>query len=127
MDGKRDTEITIGCYQMDNEVEKITHGEIHRYRNSLWYEHTGQAAEIFHWPENLECVQKFNSIGDQMWKLYQGKKVADMEGVHLVAYPLSVMEDGLVEDLVEHNGYFPDTKAPIRGRRSKFLPPTCTT
>ncbi|KAK1362829.1 Phospholipase D [Heracleum sosnowskyi] len=127
MDGQRDTEITIGCYQMDKEEGIITQGEIHRYRNSLWYEHTGQVEEIFNWPESLECVQKLNSIGDQMWKLYQGQQVIDMEGVHLVAYPLSVREDGLVEDLVEHNGYFPDTKAPIRGRRSKFLPPTCTT
>lgn len=127
MDGQRDTEIAIGCYQLSNDEGKIIRGDIHEYRNSLWYEHTGRAEEIFQEPQSLECVQRLSSIGEQMWKLYCGEEVVDMEGVHLVTYPVRVKEDGLIEDLVDNNSQFLDTKAPVKGKRSKVLPPLCTT
>lgn len=57
-----------------------------------------------------------------MWKIYLGEEVIDMEGVHLVAYPVSVTSDGSVEGPAEGSGYFPDTKALVKGKRSKFLP-----
>lgn len=127
MDGKRDTEIAIGCYQMKNGEHKICNGDIHSYRMSLWYEHTGQAKEFFQEPQKLGCVQHICSIGDQMWKIYCGDEVIDMEGVHLVTYPLTVRENGYVEDEVEGGGFFPDTKTRVRGKRSKALPPLFTT
>ncbi|KAJ6327581.1 hypothetical protein OIU78_014450 [Salix suchowensis] len=126
MDGRRDTEIAIGCYQPRNGSAMSDPSEIQAYRMSLWYEHTGLAEEIFLEPESLGCAQKMFLIGEKMWKVYSGEEVVDMEGVHLVNYPLIVTRDGFVEDLVDGGGNFPDTKSPVKGRRSK-LPPIFTT
>ena len=126
MDGKRDTEIAIGCYQSKTE-EDIDQRDIHAYRMSLWYEHTGQAEQEFQHPQSLECVNRIRSIGDKMWKIYDQDKLEDMKGVHLVTYPVNVTAEGHVEDLMERNGHFPDTEAPIKGKRSKVLAPTITT
>ncbi|XP_065868440.1 phospholipase D alpha 4 [Euphorbia lathyris] len=129
MDGKRDTEIAIGCYQpqpQDHDHQnKYSTNDIQAYRMSLWYEHTGLADEIFLNPQSLECVHKIYSLGEKMWKIYSGEKVVDMEGVHLVNYPVNIRKDGVVEDI--NNGHFPDTKCPVKGRRSKVLPPIFTT
>lgn len=134
MDGKRDTEIAIGCYQSikdgdhDNKTIRMSSsGDIGAYRMSLWYEHTGRAEELYKHPESLECVKMVHSIGDQMWRTYSGEEVVDMEGVHLVTYPMSVTKDGTIEDLVEGAGHFPDTKSLVKGKRSKVLPPIFTT
>ena len=128
MDGKRDTEIAIGCYQQENGANKTSLGDIQAYRMSLWHEHTGLAEEILLQPENVECAQKFYSLGEAMWKIYSGKEVVDMEGVHLVNYPIKVTKEGHVEDLDDgNNGNFPDTKTPVKGRRSKVLTPIFTT
>ncbi|KAK4736143.1 hypothetical protein R3W88_010404 [Solanum pinnatisectum] len=127
MDGKRDTEIAIGCYQWKTEEEDIDQRDIHAYRISLWYEHTGQAEQEFQHPQSLECVNRIRSIGDKMWKIYDQDEVEDMKGIHLVTYPVNVTAEGHVEDLMERNGHFPDTEAPIKGKRSKVLAPTITT
>ncbi|KAM1359554.1 phospholipase D alpha 4-like [Malus sylvestris] len=131
MDGHRDTEIAIGCYQSDNGDNKMmvsSGGNIGAYRMSLWYEHTGRVEELFKQPESLECVQKMRFIGDRMWEIYSGEEVVDMEGVHLVTYPMSVSEEGYVEDLVKgSDGHFPDTKAMVKGKRSKVIPSIFTT
>ncbi|CAN0881588.1 Phospholipase D alpha 4 [Linum grandiflorum] len=144
MDGQRDTEIAIGCYQppvptttmlLNNNVNDSN--DIQKYRMSLWYEHTGGLADRdFLNPESLECVRKVCSIGDRMWQMYSGKELVDMGGAHLVSYPLNVTKEGGLGDLnVDINGdahqqcvsYFPDTKTPIKGRRSKIMPPIFTT
>lgn len=127
MDGERDTEIAIGCYQIKNGEHRISNGDIRAYRMSLWYEHTRRAEEVFQEPEKLRCVERICSIGDEMWKAYCGDEVIDMEGVHLVTYPLTVRYDGYVEDLADGGGFFPDTKTPVTGKRSKVLPPIFTT
>ncbi|KAJ9179313.1 hypothetical protein P3X46_011120 [Hevea brasiliensis] len=127
MDGQRDTEIAIGCYQPENDGNKTSPSDIQAYRMSLWYEHTSLAEEIFLEPQSLECVQKTYSLGEAMWKIYSGEEVVDMEGVHLVNYPVNVTMEGIVEDLVDGNGNFPDTKTPVKGRSSKVLPPIFTT
>lgn len=119
MDGQRDTEIAIGCHQKDS------HGDIQTYRMALWYEHTKEARELFLQPESPKCVSRIREIGDEMWKIYSGEDVVDMEGVHLVSYPITVKEDGCIEDV--DGGTFPDTKAPVRGRRSRVLPSIITT
>ncbi|XP_050232352.1 phospholipase D alpha 4 [Mercurialis annua] len=121
MDGKRDTEIAIGCYQQDNARS------IQAYRMSLWYEHTGLAEEMLLEPQSLECVHRIYSLGEGMWNIYSGEEVVDMEGVHLVNYPIKVPKDGIIEDLDDGNGNFPDTKAPVKGRRSQVLPCIFTT
>lgn len=125
MDGCRDTEIAIGCYQTDT----TNTNEIRTYRLSLWYEHTGGQITVdelsFSEPESLECVRGLRIMGEQMWDIYSGDKVVDMNGVHLVAYPISVTKDGAVEEI--GNGVFPDTKTLVKGKRSKMLPPVLTT
>lgn len=129
MDGQRDTEIAIGCHQSKSEEkDQMSRGDIHAYRMSLWFEHTGRAEESFREPQSQECVEKMRSIGDQMWSTYSGEEVVDMEGVHLVTYPVNVTQEGSVEDLEDHNGgNFPDTRTPVKGRRSMLLPPVFTT
>lgn len=129
MDGQRDTEIAIGCHQSkQSELDKMNRGDIHAYRMSLWFEHTGRAEESFREPQSLECVVKIRSIGDKMWNIYSGEEVVDMEGVHLVTYPVKVTQAGSVEDLETENGvHFPDTKTPVKGRRSILLPSVFTT
>lgn len=127
MDGQRDTEIAIGCYQQQNWKQHISRGDIHAYRMSLWYEHTRKAEELFREPRTIECVQSIRSIGEHAWKIYSGDEVIDMEGVHLVTYPVDVNTDGSVEDLEDGGCYFPDTRALVKGKRSKILPPILTT
>ncbi|KAE8669841.1 Phospholipase D epsilon [Hibiscus syriacus] len=130
MDGRRDTEIAIGCYQLSSgnpEIDSASPKDIHDYRMSLWYEHTGLAEDIFLEPEGLDCVYRMRSLGDKMWQIYADEKIVDMEGVHLVTYPVKVTADGLVEDVADSDGNFPDTKTPVKGRRSKVLPPVFTT
>ncbi|XP_030477028.1 phospholipase D alpha 4 [Syzygium oleosum] len=127
MDGQRDTEIAIGCYQMKDGENQMARGEIHAYRMSLWYEHTRQAEEMFQEPQTLKCVERMRFIGEEMWEIYSSEEVVDMEGVHLVKYPIDVKQDGCVEDLVDGDGHFPDTKTLVRGKRSIFLPPILTT
>ncbi|XP_071686018.1 phospholipase D alpha 4 [Rutidosis leptorrhynchoides] len=127
MDGQRDTEIAIGCYQSRDGSKQTNRRDIHAYRMSLWYEHTRRAEQLFQEPESLECVVKMRTLGDLMWQIYSGDEVIDMEGVHLVSYPVSVTREGKVEDHVDSGGLFPDTKAQVKGKRSKVLPPICTT
>ncbi|VFR00183.1 unnamed protein product [Cuscuta campestris] len=147
MDGERDTEIAIGCYQSSRSSEEgiaTDEGDIRAYRMSLWYEHTaGKATSYreFLEPQSVECVRKMRSIGDKMWDIYSSsgsedeeedddeEVIRDMEGVHLASYPVRVSRDGVVEDLMETNNNgccFPDTEAPIKGKRSKFLAPIIT-
>ncbi|KAL8466136.1 hypothetical protein ACS0TY_035301 [Phlomoides rotata] len=125
MDGQRDTEIAMGCYQAKNEENDSKNGGIRAFRMSLWYEHTGRADEVYEEPQSLECVETIRSIGDKMWKIYSQDEVKDMGGVHLVTYPVHVTEKGCLEDLGD--GRFPDTKTPIKGRRSKVLSSIFTT
>ncbi|KAF8388834.1 hypothetical protein HHK36_025514 [Tetracentron sinense] len=127
MDGRRDTEIAIGCYHSKNARKELSYGDVHAYRMSLWYEHTGRVEELFQEPHSLECVQRIRSIGEEMWSVYSGEEVVDMEGVHLVNYPVNVLKDGSVEDLVDGGDIFPDTTSPVKGKKSKVLPPIFTT
>uniref|UniRef100_A0A7N0V0E8 Phospholipase D n=1 Tax=Kalanchoe fedtschenkoi TaxID=63787 RepID=A0A7N0V0E8_KALFE len=125
MDGERDTEIAIGCYQSHGKVSQ--EGDIKAYRLSLWYEHTGKSESSFQEPRTSECVQMIRAIGDEMWEIFSGDKIQDMKGVHLVTYPVHVTQDGTLEDLPDGGGTFPDTKALVKGKRSGILPPIITT
>ena len=127
MDGQRDTEIAIGCYQSRDMSGQKHRRDIHAYRMSLWYEHTGRAEQLFQDPASLECVVMMRLFGEQMWQIYSGDEVIDMEGVHLVSYPMIVTQEGNIEDHADGGGYFPDTKAQIKGKRSKVIPPIFTT
>ncbi|GAB2228019.1 hypothetical protein Droror1_Dr00009848 [Drosera rotundifolia] len=125
MDGGRDTEIVIGCYQPNSSQNK-QNGYIHAHRMGLWYEHTRSADELYHRPESIECVRRLQSTGQKMWNTYTSEEVVDMKGVHLVCYPVTISKDGSLRDL-DSIDHFPDTTAPIKGKRSKILPPLFTT
>ncbi|KAJ1420296.1 Phospholipase D/Transphosphatidylase [Sesbania bispinosa] len=131
MDGQRDTEIALGCYQsqfktISESLKPCVLGDVHAYRMSLWYEHTNSAEELLLEPESLECVQRMRSIGDQMWGIYSSAEIVDMEGVHLVTYPVKVTQEGYVKALT--NGiHFPDTNSLVKGKRSNMLSPNFTT
>lgn len=128
MDGERDTEIAIGCYQPEYVGEEGSRGgDIHKYRMSLWYEHTARMDEAFLEPQSLDCVSSLRQIGKEMWDVYSGETVVDMGGVHIVGYPVTVAEDGSIQDVAGGGGTFPDTTTLIKGRRSRLLPPVCTT
>ncbi|XP_047959484.1 phospholipase D alpha 4-like isoform X2 [Salvia hispanica] len=129
MDGKRDTEIAIGCYQNQpkNGENSIINGGVRAFRRSLWYEHTGRDEDLYNEPHSLECVKTILSIGDKMWKIYSQDEVQDMGGVHLVTYPINVTDKGCVEDLAEIDGCFPDTKTPVGGKRSSVVSSVFTT
>ncbi|KAL2337970.1 hypothetical protein Fmac_012416 [Flemingia macrophylla] len=127
MDGQRDTEIAIGCYQSQYEADaQMNLDDIQAYRMSLWYEHTVSVDELFLEPERLECVERMRSIGDEMWGIYSSEEIVDMEGVHLVSYPVKVTQEGYVKDLTD-GVHFPDTNSLVKGKRSKILPPIFTT
>ncbi|MQL98186.1 hypothetical protein Taro_030898, partial [Colocasia esculenta] len=127
MDGRRDTEIAVGCHQPGYVGEQRVAGDVHTYRLSLWYEHTGAALEVFREPQGVECARQLNGIADAAWGAYSGEAVADMEGVHLVSYPIAVSADGAVGDLEQGGGVFPDTSAAVKGRSSWVLPTVVTT
>jgi len=129
MDGERDTEIAIGCYQSqdgDDDNHQMSLDDIQAYRMSLWYEHTMSVDELLLEPERLECVERMRSIGDEMWEMYSSEEIRDMEGVHLVSYPVRVTPEGYVKDLTD-GVHFPDTNSLVKGKRSKILPPIFTT
>ncbi|KAG9446476.1 hypothetical protein H6P81_012604 [Aristolochia fimbriata] len=104
MDGSRDTEIAVGCYQPRFMATQKSEGDISAYRMSLWFEHTRRFERVFERPESVECVTRIRGIGDEMWKKYSGEEVVDMEGVHLVSYPVSVSMDGWCGDAEECAG-----------------------
>lgn len=127
MDGQRDTEIAIGCYQSTSGGNGINNADIRRFRMSLWHEHTGTDDVSFLEPHSLDSVQTVRSIGESMWDIYSQDEVQDMQGIHLVAYPVTVTKSGSVEDLEQCMGRFPDTKADIKGKRSRVLSSIFTT
>nr|GMC92272.1 phospholipase D alpha 1-like [Ipomoea batatas] len=127
MDGARDSEIAMGAYQPHHlSVRQPARGQVHGFRMALWYEHLGMLDNCFVHPESMECVHKVNQIAENNWNLYSGETLErDMPG-HLLCYPIGVTENGQVTELPGFQN-FPDTKAPVLGTKSNFLPPILTT
>jgi len=127
MDGARDSEIAMGAYQPYHlAVNEPARGQIHGFRMSLWYEHTGLLDNLFLNPESLECIRKVNKIAERYWDLYSSESLErDLPG-HLLMYPVGVTNDGEVTEL-PGTEFFPDTKARVLGTKSDYLPPILTT
>jgi len=127
MDGGRDSEVAMGAYQPYHlGRRKAARGEIHGFRMSLWYEHLGMLDESFLQPESEECIKKINEMGEKYWDLYTTEPLEqDLPG-HLLRYPIEISGEGSVTQL---KGFelFPDTKAPILGAKSDYMPPILTT
>jgi phospholipase D1/2 len=131
--GNRDTEIAQGSYQPAhlNGPCGRAQGQVHGFRMSLWYEHfmgrhAGEEdASVFLEPERVECVHAVRRAAERLWDAYTRDRVEDLPG-HLLPFPITVSEFGEVGDLPA-DGCFPDTRAPVRGRKAVTLPAILTT
>ncbi|KAG8636324.1 phospholipase D alpha 1 isoform X2 [Manihot esculenta] len=127
MDGARDSEIAMGAYQPHHlATTQPARGQIYSFRLALWYEHLGFIDPSFVHPESVECIQLVNKTADELWEIY-ASEAFDQDFIgHLLRYPIEVTRDGAVTTMpgTEH---FPDTKAPILGTKSEYLPPILTT
>jgi len=135
MDGQRDTEIAVGCFQPGHTVASVSgedkdgpegfpRGLVHAFRLSLWAEHTHRVLPEFDVPHTIECMRLMNDIGRQNWEIFIGNQVVDMsERGHLMRYPINFDHSGYVEDIHHHSHLiFPDTHAAIVGGNSLFMP-----
>lgn len=127
MDGARDSEIAMGAYQPYHlATREPARGQIHGFRMALWYEHLGMLDDLFLQPRSLECIRKVNRVADKYWDLYSSDNLErDLPG-HLLTYPVGITNDGEVTQLPAME-FFPDTKAPVLGAKSDYLPPILTT
>lgn len=134
--GNRDSEIAQGSYQPAhlNGPCGRARGQVHGFRMSLWHEHfiMGRHASedaddgaLFLEPESLECVRAVRREAERLWDSYTQDRVEDLPG-HLLPFPITVSEFGEVADLPA-DGCFPDTRAPVRGRKAVKLPDILTT
>lgn len=129
--GNRDSEIAQGSYQpahLNGQCGGRARGLVHGFRMSLWHEHFmgGHVdAGVFLEPESAECVRAVRRAAEALWDAYTRDTVEDLGG-HLLPFPVSVSEFGEVTDLPA-DGCFPDTRAPIKGRKSAKLPAILTT
>eukprot|EP00116_Pleurobrachia_bachei_P000573 sb/3460835/ len=125
MDGRRDTEIAVGCFETgESETDLVTNGHVQGLRKSLWTEHIGRYEEIFDRPESLECVHRVREIAKQNWDSYVKKEIDESAG-HLLLYPIRVKKDGEIKPNTV-GGHFPDTTANILGAKSSYLPSRLT-
>ncbi|XP_057968020.1 phospholipase D alpha 1-like isoform X2 [Malania oleifera] len=128
MDGGRDSEIAMGAYQPHHLATGApARGQIHGFRMALWYEHLGMLEDAFLHPQTLDCVRRVNHIATEYWELFSSDVPnGDLPG-HLLSYPVGVASDGEITELFPGLEFFPDTKAPILGSKSEYLPPILTT
>ncbi|XP_038982403.1 phospholipase D alpha 1-like [Phoenix dactylifera] len=129
--GDRDSEIAHGAYQPAhlNRPDAPARGLIYGYRMSLWYEHFmshhRHLSPVFLEPESLKCVRTVKRIAEDLWEKFVGDEVINLPG-HLLPFPIQVSEFGELSELPP-DGFFPDTKAPVKGKKSEILPPILTT
>ncbi|RCV11706.1 hypothetical protein SETIT_2G207900v2 [Setaria italica] len=131
--GNRDSEIAQGSYQPAhlNGPCGRARGQVHGFRMSLWHEHFmgrhagNDGGAVFLEPESVECVRAVRRAAERLWDVYTQDRVEDLPG-YLLPFPITVSEFGEVGDLPV-DGCFPDTRAPVRGRKAVKLPDILTT
>ncbi|XP_030534233.2 phospholipase D alpha 1-like [Rhodamnia argentea] len=122
MDGARDTEIAMGAFQPNHlATTEPPRGDIYGFRMSLWNEHLGHIEETYNHPETRECVRRVNVLAQRNWDLYVDDAFHEDLPAHLLRYPIEVARNGAVTPLPGFQ-HFPDTKAPILGAKSDYLP-----
>lgn len=128
LSGSRDTEIAVGGFQPDflaSQHNGEPRGDIHTFRLALWSAHLGGYQEEFRVPGSQECVEKVRELTQAYQQQYISEETA-FSHVHLLPYPILVQQDG---SLQPYPGWenFPDTEAPVFGKRSDLLPGNLTT
>ena len=130
MDGGRDSEIAMMCWQPQHmargstgytdqgEYVELPRGDVAAFRANLWKEHLG----LRHWhrefddPSSMECVRKLRHMTERNWEHYAADDIEpeDMPHGHLCAYPYNIDEEGHITTKQQN---FPDfDSAPIKGK-----------
>ncbi|GAV80759.1 LOW QUALITY PROTEIN: C2 domain-containing protein/PLDc domain-containing protein/PLD_C domain-containing protein, partial [Cephalotus follicularis] len=127
MDGARDSEIAMGAFQPHHlATNQPAMGQIYKFRMGLWKEHLGVHEDsIFQHPESVSCVQRLNQLADINWKMYSSDTLDQDLPRHLLCYPIEVAKNGAITTLQGFKN-LPDTKAPVLGNKSDYLPPFLT-
>ncbi|GFQ05509.1 phospholipase d alpha 1 [Phtheirospermum japonicum] len=131
MDGGRDSEIAMGGFQphhlANSSSDEPIRGQIFGLRMALWCEHLLHEDDTFLSPGSIECVRNVNAIADQNWNLYSADAIGDQDlPGHLLSYPVRISGHGEISAIPGFE-FFPDTKAPVLGTKSDYLPPILTT
>ncbi|XP_018014326.1 phospholipase D gamma 1 [Hyalella azteca] len=111
--GTRDTEIAMGAFQPH--LNDPTKGEVSQFRKSLWAEHFGSKAPLDLDPGTTKCAKTVRSMAEENLLRYYNVIMPLPEG-HIMLYPLSIEEDGTVRSR-KNMEEFPDTSAPVEGKR----------
>ena len=129
MGGNRDTEIAICAFQPYHTIDycngKLPRRDVFGFRKALWAEHTNQLPPAYDDPSSIECVHAVNNLAQTNWQLFSDENVCTMDS-HLMSYPLMVHSDGGLTTLAKCP-HFPDTTAPIMGKKSAMFPMSLTT
>jgi phospholipase D1/2 len=132
MAGDRDSEICVGGYQ-PHHIGNDPRGDVHKFRMSLWSEHTNRSIKQFESPSSIECVRTMNQIGENNWHIYSQTSCQDMNlasstpdgaGGHLLCYPIWVNRE--TGDCYPNPLCFPDSRAFISGKLSASIPNNIT-
>ena len=124
LDGTRDSELMLASFQplhiaTENE---IPHGDVHAFRMHCWGLTIGHVEDVFRTPSDLTCVRRVNEIAAKNWDLYMGSECCDMNS-YLMPYPIHITDDGDVVTRPDlEQGFFPDTKAKVKGTNSSYIP-----
>ena len=124
--GNRDTEICIGAFQPEHTVESgSTRGGVHTFRTALWSAHLGGFNKEILDPSTDTCLNYVRRVTENYNKVYN-KDSPEHSDVHLLPYPIKILQNGKVK-CRNYKSNFPDTTAPILGRKSGYLPEKLTT
>lgn len=127
MNGARDTEIAMGGYQPHHlATNQPARGKVFGFRMALWCEHINYISGAFFHPESLDCIRELNAIADENLGLYSDDAYVEDLPSHLLRYPIQVSDTGEIT-AISGMECFPDTKALVLGKKSKYLPPVLTT
>jgi len=129
MAGTRDSELAIGAFQPQHLAEDNDgqpRGDIHSFRMALWSAHLGGHDSAYQDPASPECVSRVREVTREYQEVYIAANMESQCMVHLLPYPIAVADDGAVEDEAGWD-LFPDTQAPVQGKKSGVFPGNVTT
>ena len=120
--GNRDTEIAVGGYQPAHIIDESgdPRGSIHTFRMALWSAHFGGYDKDYLNPASDDCLSKVREMSQGFWEIYTQEDPQHSD-CHVLPYPIFVDVDGNVMELDEPWNCFPDTIAPVLGKKSELL------